>query len=210
MIESLFDIKYLMTDVFLGTYFGCFMRVFPTSSPTSQGTFQNAKHRWGWGLTNGRVVGRSHGPVNLKPRQGIVRSSNINPTKKNKTSLHIPQKIDIFCWVEIYSSCFYVHHQFLGGLPTKTNLKPPDKKLRFRVTGIWRKFMAPVPLPVPSFKPPLSTMVERKGSGRWWFLVPGTCWETTSEFLRDWWDFSFRLLLLKGKNYLWFWWVSRM
>lgn len=128
MIESLFDIKYLMTDVFLGTYFGCFMRVFPTSSPTSQGTFQNAKHRWGWGLTNGRVVGRSHGPVNLKPRQGIVRSSNINPTKKNKTSLHIPQKIDIFCWVEIYSSCFYVHHQFLGGLPTKTQLEATRQK----------------------------------------------------------------------------------
>lgn len=149
------------------------------------------------------------------PGRELFRSSNIKPTKRTKHLWNIPQKIGIFCWVGICIVVVSIHHQFFGGLDFqgRNQLEPTRKKLRsVRVTGIWRKFMAPVPLPVPSFKPPPGGWEE--GIRQGWFLVlvgkegPGTCWETRFFSLGI---GGVKLLVVafkRLKNYLWFWSIS--
>ena len=114
----------------------------------------------------------------------------ISNKKKNKTSLHIPQKIDIFVGLG-YIIVVSIHHQFWWASdfqgPQQLEATRKKKLRSVRVTGIWRKFMAPVPLPVPSFKPPPGGWEEGIRQG-WFWRAWNICWETTSEFLRDWWD----------------------
>ena len=120
--------------------------------------FQNAKHRWGWGLKTGLVVGGVTVQSTGRPGREFFSKYEIsNQQKKTKHLWNSERKIFAFLLGYIYIVVVSIHQQFFGGLDFqgRNQLEPTRKKLRsVRVTGIWRKFMAPVPLPVPSFKPP--------------------------------------------------------
>ena len=93
------------------------------------------------------------------PAGNFFRSTKYQTNKKKQNIFGIAnEKYLHFYWdIYIYIVVVSIHQQFFGGLDFqgRNQLEPTRKKLRsVRVTGIWRKFMAPVPLPVPSFKPP--------------------------------------------------------